>query len=52
MIMLQPHDALHGDWNDAILTLTSQSDPRVSKAVILTSTAFWHRMLMPVSLKN
>ena len=47
-----PQDALHGDWDVATLTLTSQSDPRVSKAVTLTSTAFWNRMLIPMSLKN
>ena len=47
-----PPDANHGDWDFAQITLTSQADPRVIHSVKLTSTAYWHRMLIPLSMKN
>ena len=47
-----PQGALHGDWDFAIITLTSQADPRISASVKLTSSAFWHRMLIPLALRN
>ncbi len=47
-----PQDALHGDWDEATIMLTSQADPRVSASVKLTSTALWHRTLMPLALRN
>jgi hypothetical protein len=52
MILLRSQDALHGDWDVSTITLTSQSDPRVVHTVKLTSIAFWHRMLIPMSLNN
>jgi hypothetical protein len=47
-----PQDAMHADWDVATITLTSQADPRVSHSVELTSAAFWHRMLIPLALRN
>jgi uncharacterized membrane protein len=47
-----PQDALHGDWDMAIITLTSQADLHVIHEVTLTSTAFLHRILIPLALRN
>ena len=47
-----PQEALHGDWDVATITLTSQADPRISKSIELTSSVPWHRVLIPLSLKN
>jgi N-acetylneuraminic acid mutarotase len=47
-----PQEAMAGDWDFAILNFTSQADPRISHEVTLSSTAFWYRTLLPLSLKN
>jgi uncharacterized membrane protein len=47
-----PKDAMQGDWNFALVTLTSQVKPSISHTVKLTSTAVWHRMLIPLAMKN
>jgi hypothetical protein len=47
-----PPDAAQGDWDDALVTLTSQIKPSLSHAVKLTSTTVWHRMLLPLAYKN
>jgi hypothetical protein len=47
-----PKDAMHGDWDYALVTLNSQIKPSISHSIKLTSTAFWHRMLMPLAMKN
>jgi FG-GAP-like repeat/Bacterial Ig-like domain/Kelch motif len=52
VVVTIPQDAMMWDQDVAILTITSQGDPLVSHEVTLTSTAIWHRMLMPLALKN
>jgi uncharacterized membrane protein len=47
-----PQDALAGDWDFPILTLTSQADPRVFHLVKLTSIAIWYQTLLPLTFKN
>jgi hypothetical protein len=47
-----PQDANHGDWDSAVITFTSQSKPEVIHQATLNSTAVWHRMLLPLALKN
>jgi uncharacterized membrane protein len=52
VVVTIPQEAMHGDWDSAVLTLTSQAKPSVSHQAMLTSTAVWHRMFMPLSMKN
>jgi uncharacterized membrane protein len=47
-----PKYALHGDWDTAVITVTSQAKPEISHQATLTSTAVWHRTLMPLAMKN
>lgn len=52
VVVTVPQDAAQWDWDFAIVTLSSQAHPEISHAVKLTSTAVWHRMLMPLAMKN
>jgi hypothetical protein len=52
VVVTIPQDAMQGDWDFAIVTLSSQAKPEISHAVKLTSTAVMYRMLMPLAMKN
>ncbi|OGO62571.1 MAG: hypothetical protein A2030_11280 [Chloroflexi bacterium RBG_19FT_COMBO_50_10] len=52
VVVTIPQDAVTGDWDDAVVTLSSQAKPSVTHTVNLTSSVVWHRMFMPLALKN
>jgi uncharacterized membrane protein len=52
VVVTIPQDAMQGDWDFAIVTLSSQAKPEISHAVKLTSTAVMYHMLMPLAMKN
>jgi Kelch motif/Galactose oxidase, central domain len=47
-----PEGAWPGDSDDLTLTATSAGNPSANDSATLTTTAFWYRTLMPLSLKN
>jgi hypothetical protein len=47
-----PQDAEAGDWDFAVITLSSQIKPSISHSTKLTSTAVWHRTLIPLVFRN
>ncbi len=47
-----PAEAMEKDWDQAVITVSSQSDPLVTTQVTLTSKAVFHRLLMPLAMKN
>jgi hypothetical protein len=52
VVVTIPQDAEAGDWDFAVITLSSQVKPLISHSAKLTSTAVWHRMLMPLAMRN
>jgi len=52
VVVTIPQDAVAEDWDDAVVTLTSQAKPSVTHSATLTSNAIWHRVFMPLALKN
>jgi hypothetical protein len=47
-----PTDAMLGDTDVLVLTATSAGNPFAHDSSTLTTTAFWYRMLLPLTLKN
>jgi hypothetical protein len=47
-----PQDVIQGDWDEAVITITSQSRPLVHHHTILKSAAVFHRWFVPLALKN
>ncbi len=47
-----PNDAVVGEQDVAVITVTSQANPSISHQLSLTTTAFWHRMFIPITMKN